>query len=385
MKIALVYDMIYPFNVGGAEIRNYQLAQRLAASHEVHLFGVKFWDGPDVIERDGLIMHGVCRYGRIYNNAGIRTIGGPMKFALKLFFPLIKEKFDIIDASTFAYFHCFTCKAVSFFRQTPLIFTWHQYWGDYWHDYAGKFKGGIGRLIERMVLNLSCRHIAVSETTRRQLIRAGISASDIAIIYNGIDDRNINNIADQPKQHDVLFAGRLTNQKNLSLLIEAIKILTAGRPKIRAVLIGDGPAKPDLLQLVDKLDLKNNIFFTGFMPRLDDVYRSMKQARIFVSPSLLEGFGLAVAEANACGLPAVIVDNIWNASWEIIIDSHNGLIVDNDPNKLAEAIGRLLVDDDFRGRLSVNAIISSKRFGWDRIAEQLENYYSKVAKSLMAK
>lgn len=54
MKIAIVYDMIYPFNIGGAEIRNYEIAKRLARHHEVHLFGVKLWDGPDVIRRDGL-------------------------------------------------------------------------------------------------------------------------------------------------------------------------------------------------------------------------------------------------------------------------------------------------------------------------------------------
>jgi len=62
MKIALVYDMIYPYNIGGAELRNYEIAKRLSQNHEVHLFGVKMWDGPNIIIREGIVIHGVCRY-----------------------------------------------------------------------------------------------------------------------------------------------------------------------------------------------------------------------------------------------------------------------------------------------------------------------------------
>ncbi len=381
MKIALVYDMIYPFHIGGAEIRNYQLARRLARHHEVHLFGVKFWDGPDIIYREKLIIHGVCRYNNIYNSAGIRTVVEPIKFSLKLFFPLLRERFDIIDASTFVYFHCFTCKAVALFRRTPLVLTWHQYWGEYWYSYAGKLKGTIGRLIEKMVLKLSHWHLAVSETTRRQLLAVGVRPRDIAVIYNGIDEAVINDDNRQSGQYDVVFAGRLTQQKNLSRLIEAIKILVVRRQEIKIILIGDGPAKQELMELVEELDLKKNIFFLGFLPQLNDVYHLMKQAKIFVSPSLLEGFGIAVAEANSSGLPAVIVECPWNASSEIVIDNYNGLIVKNDSTQLARAIDSLLADDNLRRKLASKAKISARRFDWNKLAGQLEEQYKKIIQS----
>ena len=73
MKIALVYDMIYPYSIGGAEVRNYSLAKRLTEQgHEVHLYGIKLWNGPDTIKKDGIFIHGICRYTQKYNFKGNR-------------------------------------------------------------------------------------------------------------------------------------------------------------------------------------------------------------------------------------------------------------------------------------------------------------------------
>ena len=67
MKIAFVYDCIYPFVKGGVEKRIYELACCLRdKGHEVHLFGMNYWDGPSVVEREGLFYHGVCRPMGLY-------------------------------------------------------------------------------------------------------------------------------------------------------------------------------------------------------------------------------------------------------------------------------------------------------------------------------
>jgi len=61
MKIAFVYDAIYPYVKGGVEKRVEELAVRLSRrGHEIHLFGMKFWDGEDILMRDGIYLHGVC-------------------------------------------------------------------------------------------------------------------------------------------------------------------------------------------------------------------------------------------------------------------------------------------------------------------------------------
>ena len=60
MKIAFVYDAVYPWIKGGAEKRIYEIGKRLADKHEVHWYGIRWWDGKETIEHDGIILHGVC-------------------------------------------------------------------------------------------------------------------------------------------------------------------------------------------------------------------------------------------------------------------------------------------------------------------------------------
>lgn len=380
MKIAIVYDMIYPFNVGGAEIRNYEIATRLSKNHEVHLFGVKLWDGPDVIEKDGLIIHGVCQYPKLDNFKGARTILSPIKFALKLYRPLKKEKFDIIDTSTFVYFHCFTCKLISILNKTPLVFTWHQYWDSYWYSYLGLIKGFIGRQIEKTVKRISANHIAVSQTTRNDLIRAGIKKDKIFLNYNGVDFKKVSSVSAENKIYDLIFVGRLIHQKNVSLLIEAVAILKKDMPQIKVCIVGDGPIRNTLTDLTKKLNLQNNIVFLGFLKDLTDVYQKMKSAKVFVLSSLLEGFGIVVVEANACGLPVVVIKHRWNASQELIDHGQNGLISEGNPEDLADNIKKILLDDDLLKKMTVHSLAKSKNFNWDDIAEDLERYYLNIIK-----
>ncbi len=375
MKIAIVYDMIYPFNVGGAEIRNYQLAVRLARNHEVHLFGVKLWDGPDIIKRDGLTLHGVCRYNRIYGFGGARTSWEPIKFAIKLFWPLFKEDFDIIDTSSFVYFHCFTCKAVSFFKKIPLVFTWHQYWDSYWQEYIGGLRAVIGRIIEKIVSRLTIYNIAVSRTTKNDLIAAGIPEKNILVNFNGVDFATIQAAPVLATGFDLLFVGRLIHQKNISLLIEAVAILKRDFPRIKIGIIGDGPKLKELFELSLRLGLGENVCFLGFLDRLVEVYSWMKSSKVFVLPSLLEGFGIVVVEANACGLPVVVVKNKWNAAQELIIEGKNGLIVKNNPLDLADSIKSLLVDEKLRENISTQSAAIARQYDWDDLARELEKYY----------
>ncbi len=117
MKIAFVYDAVYPWVKGGAEMRIHELGKRLSArGHEVHIFGVKWWEGEDTIEYEGMTLHGVCKARNLYVN-GRRSISEAIIFAAKLFPALRKEKFDLIDVSVFPYFSCFTVKAVSVLKK----------------------------------------------------------------------------------------------------------------------------------------------------------------------------------------------------------------------------------------------------------------------------
>lgn len=381
MKIALVYDMIYPFNIGGAELRNYEIAKRLALKHEVHLFGVKMWDGPDVIYRDGIIIHGVCHYSDKYVFSGSRTITESIRFGLKLFVPLYREKFDIIDVSAFAYLHCFTSSLVAKLTRTPIVFTWHQYWGNYWQEYLGGVKGFFGSKIESLVKYLGHNHIAVSQTTKLDLINDGILEKNIYINYCGVDLSLVDKVPVQNIDYDIIFVGRLTHQKNLKLLIEAIKLLRIDQPNILVCLVGDGLEKNRIKELVSQYDLEQNIIFKGLISQRDDLFVEFKKSKIFVLPSLLEGFGIVVVEAEACGLPVIVIENKWNAAQELVDQNINGYICQNKASDLAMKIKEILFNDQLMNSMSKESLLKSQNFDWQRIVDDLEKYYLSILKN----
>ena len=377
MKIAIIYDMIYPFNLGGIEIRNYEIARRLVKKgHEVHLFGVKLWKGKENIEIEGIKIHGVCRYNNLYSFAGTRKVSESFKFAAKIIRHLMKEDFDIIDVSTFPFLHCYTSSFAGFVKKTPVVFSWNGYFGDYWGDYIGGIKGFLGKIIERFSLFLVKNHVAVSETTKKDLIQRGIKEKNIKVIFNGVDLEKIRKIKFSGKKYDVIFVGRLAYQKNIELLIKSLKLISAR--KIRCCIVGEGPEEKKLKKLAKSLGISESIIFLG-KANLEKVYQFMKSSKIFVLPSLWEGFGIVVIEANACGLPVITTNNEWNASKELI--DGNGLVVENNPESLAKGIEKLLSDKRLLRKMSKNAVIKAKRFDWNDIADVTEEYYKSITKN----
>lgn len=312
----------------------------------------------------------------MYSFSGRRNIIEPVKFAVKLFGHLKKGRFDLIDVSTFTYFHCFTCKLVSIINRTPLVFTWQLFCGNYWYDYLGFFKGFLGKNIERMVLFLTRNHVSVSHAMKKEMVAAGVGGEDVFVSYNGVDLKEIDSVRPGDVRYDVIFVGRLVHQKNVELLVRSIGILRGEFPDIRVGIVGDGPDRDKLKKLSKDLNVEDNIVFTGFKYRREDVYRDMKSSKVFALPSVLEGFGIVVIEANACGLPAIVLDVKGNASTELISD--NGLIVKNNPKDLAFAIKRLLSDDALRREMGKKARKKAERFDWEDITGELERYYEDV-------
>ncbi len=81
MRIAFLYDCVYPHTIGGVERRVYEIGRRLAArGHEVHHFGMKSWDGPDTIEEGGIRVHGVSPASPLYTG-GRRAVLPAARYA----------------------------------------------------------------------------------------------------------------------------------------------------------------------------------------------------------------------------------------------------------------------------------------------------------------
>ena len=367
MKIAYVYDAIYPWVKGGAEKRVYELSRRLAnRGHDVHCFGIKWWNGDSVIERDGVFLHGICNPRSLYSGDR-RSMREALIFAWKVLLSS-KGDYDLIDCQEFPYIPCFSARLVSTSGRSDLFITWHEVWGDYWYEYLGR-KGLIGRSIESAVSKLSNENIAVSEMTKRELELMGVEG--VKVVPNGIDFERIERVKAWDTASDIIYAGRLIRHKNLDLLIRALQFVKREVPDISTVIIGDGPDAARLKRLAKELGLENNIKFTGFLENYDETIARMKSSKVFVMPSTREGFGMAALDSNACGLPLVTVKHRMNAVSDLVTEG-TGLVCEPTIEELSKAIISVL---EKSAAMRTKCIELASGYDWDRISGVIETVY----------
>jgi len=375
MKIAIVYDVIYPYVKGGVEKRVWELAVRLSRrGHDVHLYGMKFWEGNDIVNREGVTLHGVCPAQNLYVG-GRRTIRQAISFGIALFFRLRGDTYDIIDCQQFPYFSCIAAKCSTGFKKTPLVITWHEVWGQYWYTYLG-IVGFFGKCIEWGVSRLAPDTVAVSATTAKNLRKLN-PRINARIIPNGVDLERINSIRPHDETTDIIFVGRLIREKNVDLLVRAMDILSRTNKECQALIIGEGPERDTIMRLIHELSLESRVHIIGFRDDHDEIIARMKSAKICVLPSTREGFGIAALEALACGLPVITVDHPANAIRDLITEQ-NGKLCTLSADDLAVTISGMLA----RYTEMKNACVASaETFDWDRIASELEACYRSVIES----
>jgi glycosyltransferase involved in cell wall biosynthesis len=372
MKIAFIYDVIYPYVKGGVEKRVWELAIRLThRGHEVHLFGMNFWDGEDIINHEGVFLHGVCRAQKIYTS-GRRSIWQAVYFSFHLLSPLLKEKCDIIDCQQFPYFSCFSAKLISILEKTPLVITWHEVWGEYWYEYLG-WKGFGGKITERMVSLLTQHCVAVSLTTKNNLKTLGYRGN-ITIIPNGVDLQHIRLINPSDEPSDIIFVGRLIKEKHIDLLVRAFGILSSEQPELRLLIIGEGPEQEAIKKIIHELSLEDRIVLKGFQNDHDEVIARMKSAKVFVNPSTREGFGITALEALACGIPVVTVDHPANAIRDLITEK-NGFTCSLTEKDLADKI-RIAIQR--HTGMKNDCLASVSAYDLEKITSDIERYYLSV-------
>ncbi len=368
MKIAYLYDAVYPWVKGGAEKRIYELSRRLASrGHEVHCYGIKWWPGDEDCIIDGVHIHGICAPRQLYSGDR-RSIREAIAFAGRCLVSL-KGDYDLLDCQAFPYFPCFPAKLFSM-RGPELFITWHEVWGDYWYEYLGK-KGALGRTVEKAAARLTDKNIAVSKRTKKDLESLGVGG--VRVVPNGIDFKRIEQVKASDRESDVVCVGRLVGHKNVDMLIRALGLASKEVPDIQAVIIGDGPERERLEALVRDLGLEKNIDFTGFLDDYDEAIALMKSSKVFASPSTREGFGMAALEANACGLPVVTVQHRMNAVCDLVTEG-TGLVCEPSAEGLAGAIKNELgsgAREGIRHRCMENARV----YDWNKICDLAENVY----------
>lgn len=175
----------------------------------------------------------------------------------------------------------------------------------------------------------------------------------------------------------ILTVARLTAQKSIDTLIDAMAILRERGSAARLQIIGDGPARAALEQQTRALNLQDRIEFLGALPQ-KELPRYYAECAVFVLPSIREGMGLVLAEALLCGAPVIAANS--GGVTDIVKDGETGLLVpERDARALADTIERILNDGALAARLASNgAAWVRERYTRARVAEQFAEVYKSL-------
>jgi glycosyltransferase involved in cell wall biosynthesis len=220
--------------------------------------------------------------------------------------------------------------------------------------------------------------VAVSESTKQELVRRGLPAGNIEVIYNAVD-HSVYNPGDavKPDAPVIAYLGRIKRYKRVGLVLEAAKLVFEDFPGARLVVVGSGDYLPSLVRQAGELGIADRVDFTGFLGE-DRKIEVLRRAHVVVNPSAKEGWGVTVTEANACGTPVVASDV--PGLRDAVLDGKTGFLVPyGDVRGFASRISQILGDRGLRERLSGEAVAWAKTFDWDHSAESILKVIERLA------
>jgi glycosyltransferase involved in cell wall biosynthesis len=229
--------------------------------------------------------------------------------------------------------------------------------------------------------------VATSEQEIEEMVAGSLSRTKVVLRRNGVERpaswpepgafRKAHGISDDVKL--VLFLGRLSIKKSPDLLLRAFAELSRRHTGTPMTLVFAGPdegsVRTELDQMAAQLGVRTKVQFAG--PVFGETkWAAYRDADVFVLPSQNENFGNTAAEAVAAGTPVIVTEKCGIAP---LLAEEAGLVVRYDPAALSEALGRILIDSELRGRLVRGCANVTSRLGWEEPVREMEMLYTTLA------
>jgi glycogen(starch) synthase len=244
--------------------------------------------------------------------------------------------------------------------------------------------------IEKEASRAATLIVTVSRYSAETIIHLyDVDETKIKIVPNGVDPQRFKPTDDCREVKDsivrncknvILFVGNLIPRKGLHFLIEAAKHVINENSETKFVVVGDGPLRSHLVAYSKVQGVSDNFVFLGNVPEalLHQLYNC---ADVFASPSIQEGQGITLLEAQATAKPVVAFDV--SAISEVVKNNETGLLVKPDSLELAEAISHLLSDKSLREKMGRSGReFVSKNFSWDVLAQDMFRVYSEASERI---
>ena len=202
-----------------------------------------------------------------------------------------------------------------------------------------------------------------------------------SVIYNPfVTPKNVQKLINlpqgvNPENQWITAMGRLIEQKGFDLLLTAFAKIAHRYPSWQLLILGEGELRKQLEKLTEHLGLKDRVIFAGV---INNPFSLLARSQFFVMSSRFEGFPMAHGEALACGLPVIATD-CPSGPKEIIRDGIDGILVPNeDVDALAEAMERLISNEEMRKELAARAVEVTQRFSLEKVMQDWEKLFTKI-------
>jgi len=240
----------------------------------------------------------------------------------------------------------------------------HHVHREQWQIIYPGWRGHLGWWLESRVAPriFRGRYVTVSAASRRDLVGLGVAAHRIDIVHNGLDIPHPSHIVDRNSEPTICVLGRLVPHKQVEHALATAARIRPSTPGLRIEIVGDGWWRPHLERRAAQLDVADIVRFHG---QVDDTERGriLDCCWVLLAPSVKEGWGIAIMEAAARGVPAIAYRSAGGVT-ESIVDGETGVLVD-DLDGLVKAADELVRDPALRQRLGKAARARAATFDWN--------------------
>ena len=347
MRILQVSPSYYP-SIGGIEEHVRNISERLAKEHQVVVFT---GDSSGKLPREEQINGVLVKRFKTFSPSGAYHLSFEMARELR------RSEFDIVHGHNYHAFPLYLCR----YAKTKKFVVTPHYHG-HGHTRLRDFLLKLYKPFGKKIFEDASRIIAVSNYEKGLLKRDfGIDESKITVIPNGIDSaefEGLGEVAKKPKT--ILYVGRLEKYKGVQHIIQTLPLLDND---FCLQIIGKGPYKEKLLELIDKLGLNEEVSFSRDLYR-EQLIQAYAAASVFVLLSRYEASSIVVAEALAARTPCIVASTSALTEW---VDNKNCFGIDYpiDNNRLAELINQA----------SEVKVTDTKLLDWDEVAQQISRLY----------